>query len=566
MANRQSTWVNEQTWKSGWEKLETLDGGGQGEAYRARRKSDGKIGFLKVIKSKNDAERRARFFREATAYDSFGVEGIPRLIESNAQHHSDFSMTPFIVTDFISGMTLRKWRESQDSVTLESAVEITKSLLSVLEDCHAQGCVHRDVKPDNIILEDGEVPRLWLLDFGISHHDFAGVDFKTEDWQEIGNRFIRLPELSAGSFSKQDPRSDICFAAGILFYLLTGDHPDILDDVSGRLPHQRSEAFAKLHQAASKRLHKLLSVFDGAFATRIADRFSNAHAMRTRIDWMMEDQTVGSSPDENLAALRDILSSKANRQLNATVGKINEGLNKVEQVFDQVSQALSGDLVISRGNSEVTNVRGETTFYWSRPSSTDRIFSTTLEVLPSGDEIVIRLSGEVAHRTDFDHPAYHDEFQRAVHSWLVSRLLAILSDPDALAPEAYIFREIQPRGSLKAAAEEAGRTNRQVLAFVYDPLQPERGKLEWALKAFLENRRTRDLMNRAFVTALVPLAAIKSTSDILNGQSMETARWVLFDQNLSPYSQQVIYANPREGERIMESLTSRNPKNLGPTV
>lgn len=561
-----STWVSEQTWKIGWEKLEDLDGGGQGEAYRARRKSDGKIGFLKVIKSKNVAERRARFFREATAYDSFGINGIPRLIESNAQNHADASMTPFIVTEFISGMTLRKWRESQDSVTLETAVEITKALLDILEDCHALGCVHRDVKPDNIILDDGEAPRLWLLDFGISHHDIAGAEFQTEDWQEIGNRFLRLPELSAGSFSKQDPRSDICFAAGILFYLLTGDHPDILDDSAGRLPHQRSDALAKLHQSASKRLNKLLTVFDGAFATRITNRFSNAHAMRARIDWMMQDQKTGSSSDENLAALREILSSKANRQLNETVAKINEGLNEVRQVFDQVSLALGGNLAIRQGNTDVTNIRGGTTFYWSRPSSTDRIFSTTLEVLPSGDEIVFRLSGEAVHRTEFNEPAYNDEFKHAVQSWLVSRLIAILSDPDALPPEADLFREIRPLGSLKAAEEEAKRTNRLILAFVYDPSQPKRSDLEWALGAFLQNQRTRDLMNRAFVTVLVPLAAIKSISDILNQQSMETARWVLFDQYLHPKNQEVIYANPEEGERIMEALTKRDPIDLGPAV
>lgn len=98
-----SVWIEDRTWKTGWEKLEELKGGGQGEAFRARRISDGKTGFLKIIKSKNDAERRARFFREATAYDSFGIAGIPRLIASNAQHHADGAVTPFIVTEFIAG-------------------------------------------------------------------------------------------------------------------------------------------------------------------------------------------------------------------------------------------------------------------------------------------------------------------------------------------------------------------------------------------------------------------------------------------------------------------------------
>jgi eukaryotic-like serine/threonine-protein kinase len=92
MTETQSPWVDDQTWKTRWEKIEELDGGGQGEAYRARRRSDGKIGFLKIIKSKNVADRRARFFREATAYDSFGVDGIPRLIATRIDTQTTVSL------------------------------------------------------------------------------------------------------------------------------------------------------------------------------------------------------------------------------------------------------------------------------------------------------------------------------------------------------------------------------------------------------------------------------------------------------------------------------------------
>lgn len=61
-------------------------------------------------------------------------------------------------------------------------------------------------------------------------------------------------------------------------------------------------------------------------------------------------------------------------------------------------------------------------------------------------------------------------------------------------------------------------------------------------------------MNGAFVTALVPLAAI---SDILNQQSMEQTRWVVLNQQLLPLEQAVIYANPQEAERIVGHLAQR---------
>ncbi|MHC8334150.1 serine/threonine-protein kinase [Pseudomonas sp. LB3P25] len=566
MTETQLSWVDNPTWKTRWEKLEELDGGGQGEVYRAQRRSDGKIGFLKIIKSKNVAERRARFFREATAYDSFGIHGIPRLIESNAHRHADDGFAPFIVTEFIVGTTLRSWRESQVSVSIEIAVKITSRLLDILQACHAQGCVHRDVKPDNIILEGGSEARVWLLDFGISYHDLADIDFQTEHWQEVGNRFLRLPELSAGSLSKQDPRSDICFAAGILFYLLTGDHPDVLEDSEGRLPHQRTAAMAKLQHAASSRLGRLLALFDDAFATRMVNRFTSVQAMRYRMDRMMQTEPPSFSLDDDLAALREVLDTSVNRRLTTTISTLHDALTKVEQVFNQVQQSIGGNLLINQTGLAVSGESGQNTLFWSRQGSTDRILSVTYEVVPAGDEFLLRMSGETVYRTDFTEPDYGSVFQNSVKAWLAARLRAALSDPSALPSEADIFRENRPFGSLETAAIEAGRLNRSILAFVYDPTQPERGKLRWGLDYFLQNQRTRDIMNGTFVTALVPLAAIAAVSEILKQQSMEESRWVVLDQQLRPLEQQVIYANPQEAERIVRELAERHPTGSGLSV
>lgn len=566
MTETQSPWVDDQTWKTRWEKLEELDGGGQGEAYRARRRLDGKIGFLKIIKSKNIAERRARFFREAAAYDCFGVNGIPRLIESNAHRHVDDHVTPFIVVEFIEGTTLRAWRESQASVSIETAVTITSRLLDILQACHVQGCVHRDVKPDNIILEGGNPARVWLLDFGISHHDLADINFQTEYGQEVGNRFLRLPEFSAGSLSKQDPRSDICFAAGILFYLLTGDHPDVLEDSEGKLPHQRTAAMAMLQRVASSRLGRLRALFDEAFATRLVNRFANVQAMRERMDRMMQTQPPNPSADEDLAALREVLNTSADRRLTATVTKLSDALRKVQQVFNLLQQAIGGNLSIGQTGWVVTGESGQNTLFLSRQGSTDRLLSVTYEFLPAGEELILRMSGETVYRTDLAEPDYGDDFQNAIRTWLAARLRAALGDANALPPEADIFREIRPFGSLEEAAVEAGRRDRLILAFIYDPTQPERGKLRWALDYFLQNRRTRDTMNGAFVTALVPLAGISAVSEILKQQSMEESRWVVLDQRLRPLEQRVICANAQEAERVVGELAQRFVAGSGPQV
>ena len=82
-------WVEVANWKDRWEIVKEIEGGGQGEALQARRIDDHHPDFLKVIKSKGNPERRARFSREANAYDTFRIDGIPRPIESNAHRHGE---------------------------------------------------------------------------------------------------------------------------------------------------------------------------------------------------------------------------------------------------------------------------------------------------------------------------------------------------------------------------------------------------------------------------------------------------------------------------------------------
>ena len=68
MTGDQKIWVDHAKWSESWTCIETLPGGGQGHARRARRKLDGQVAFLKVVKAEGNSERRVRFFREARAF------------------------------------------------------------------------------------------------------------------------------------------------------------------------------------------------------------------------------------------------------------------------------------------------------------------------------------------------------------------------------------------------------------------------------------------------------------------------------------------------------------------
>ena len=557
MTGDQKIWVDHSQWSECWDSLADLSGGGQGFARKARRKRDGRTAFLKVIKAKRNAERRARFFREASAYYTIRAPGIPRLIESNALQWENDSSEPYIATEFIEGPTLRRWRETQEHVELDTAIETTSELLATLRVCHAADVVHRDVKPDNIILANDDPGRPVLLDFGLNYHEIEGIAFATEHGQEVGNRFLRLPELSAGSRLKQDPRSDLSFVAGILFYLLTGQNPDVLQDAEGRLPHQRQDNQGTIRRVAGPGLTRLLAVFDTAFVPQIAERFTSADAMLEKLKGVMMPRAVGRSEENLLKDIRETVDTRAARRRADSHARLGEALTQVQRVHEDTRKSLGFPVNRSQSNWNVSGTLGRNTLAWIEPGCDEAMLTVKCEVQEAGDEIVVSLSGEPVFRASTAEPRYGQPFDEAIRQWLLARLHDAVTNPNALPPEADNFREYRPFGSLEDAQEEAHRTGRNIFAVVYDPTQTERGRLKHGLGYFLEYRKTRDTLNAGFVLALVPLSQVTAVTAILENEPMERSHWIVFNPDLEPLKQAVIHANPQGGERIARDLANR---------
>ena len=426
MTNHQKIWVNQARWRDSWVVVRKLQQGGQGKAWRVRRKHDGREGFLKEAKKKKDP----RFFREAAAYDTFNARGIPRLIESNAHRHRDKEFKPYIVTDFIEGRTVRQWRESQVRVELDTGIKATRELLAILCKCHAAKLMHRDVKPDNIIFEADNPGRPVLLDFGLSFREESETDFKTETGEEIGNRFLRLPEFSADSFRKQDVRSDASFAAGILFYLLTGQHPRLLQDAEGRLPHQRTAALTILQELDGTRLRRLMSFFDNAFEPLIGNRFSSAAAMLESMERVMEPRDEAHSEESLLQDIREAMDTQAARRQDATHRRLSEALKQIHRVHVDVRKSLGIVLNQLQTGYSVVGDLGRNTLGWGKPGSEDTVLSVMCEVREAGDEIVIHLSGDPVYRTSIISPRYNGQFDEEIRNWLLVRLREAVTNPE----------------------------------------------------------------------------------------------------------------------------------------
>jgi len=231
------------------------------------------------------------------------------------------------------------------------AVQVFTQLCDVVEYCHARGGLHRDIKPDNVILRDGRVDAV-LVDFGLTFNSGDESHFSTGDWEELGNRFLRLPELSSFGLAKRDARSDVAFLTGILFFCLFGKVPAVLEDEAGRLPHQRDGIDLAGVCPDNRRVQILAAIFDRGFRPRIMERFQHVNALRqegTRLLGQDIDPNE-SDPEELARELREQFfteTSKRQRQRKAT---LSQAVQWVEEILREVAASLHQEFVpISSG-------------------------------------------------------------------------------------------------------------------------------------------------------------------------------------------------------------------------
>ena len=95
------------------------------------------------------------------------------------------------------GYLLEQYVETHD-ISYAEAISFYMEFLKTIECCHNNGIIHRDIKPDNIMLKQGNLDDFVLIDFGLSFN-LEDDDGCTPTNQQLGNRFLILPELVSGT-------------------------------------------------------------------------------------------------------------------------------------------------------------------------------------------------------------------------------------------------------------------------------------------------------------------------------------------------------------------------------
>jgi serine/threonine protein kinase len=204
--------------------LRLLGQGGTGDVYLAIDTRLGRKVAIKLLASElgNDDERISRFKQEARATSTLNHQNIVTIFEIGEVENQHY-----IVTEYVEGDTLRVFLKNRSGkLTVKEALSIALQLVDALDAAHRAGIIHRDIKPDNIIIRnDGFVK---ILDFGIAKltspgHSNQTDHLTTRTGMVMGTASYMSPEQARGV--KVDHRTDI-FSVGVLLYeMLSGCKP-----------------------------------------------------------------------------------------------------------------------------------------------------------------------------------------------------------------------------------------------------------------------------------------------------------------------------------------------------
>lgn len=299
----------------GYKFIQEFKQGGQAQTFLLSK--DEKNFILKVPKDKNlSKERKFRLKREIEALRMLNGEGVPQIYESETDRLT------FIIMEFIKGKTLSEFCNGK-SLDYQVAKSIFIKLLDIVGYAHSLGLYHRDLKPDNIIIRESDNLPI-VIDFGICWftNEENKANFHTNTKVELGNRFLRLPELSKGS-NVTISTSDITFLVGIFYFSLTGKSPNVLLNESGELPHYRIDS-NKLKELDEWKFLKYL--FDKGFTHELSLRYQTASELKNVLTEMEENSYNKSKSSKS--ALTETLKGQKIKRIDTTINLVKEAHKK----------------------------------------------------------------------------------------------------------------------------------------------------------------------------------------------------------------------------------------------
>jgi serine/threonine-protein kinase len=258
-----------------------LGSGGMGQVYLAELLPSGERVAVKALKPELNADdgSRRRFEQEARALAAIRHPNVARFFELVLGDPT------LLVTEYVEGPTLRQVIEREGRLPPARAASIAGQLSFALHAVHAAGVVHRDLKPDNVVMrkkQGGDFPK--LIDFGLAKLGLPRHQRLTRAGALFGTPQYMAPEQVAGR--DVDARADV-YALGCVLYQMLVGHPPFPDCASEAevMTSQVERPFTKVTELAPRTPPGLAEVLERMVAKLAGDRYPSmievSHALST---------------------------------------------------------------------------------------------------------------------------------------------------------------------------------------------------------------------------------------------------------------------------------------------
>ena len=199
-----------------YELLEKIGEGGMSEVYKAKCNKLNRFVAIKILKKQfaNNIEIAKKFKREATAIANLSDANIVNILDVGTQDDMDY-----IVMEYVNGRTLKELINYKGKLSYTTAINIAIQIAKALDCAHRNNIVHRDIKPQNILVT--EAGKVKVTDFGIAKSTDSHTITNTTSI--IGSAHYLSPEQAKGTYI--DFRSDIYSFGIVLYEMVTGRLP-----------------------------------------------------------------------------------------------------------------------------------------------------------------------------------------------------------------------------------------------------------------------------------------------------------------------------------------------------
>ena len=271
-----------------YEILELIGEGGMSIVYKARDQRLNRYVAVKIMRDEmaSDEEFRRTFCAEAHAV---AMLSHPNIVAVYDVSHSD--EIEYIVMELVDGITLRQYMDRRGALQWRETLHFTRQIARALSHAHERGIIHRDIKPQNIMmLRDGTVK---VEDFGIAALE---NDAYESNGQAIGSIHYIAPEQARGELP--DARSDI-YSLGIVMYeMLTAQKPYDGETIGEIAVKHINAAAVPPHELVPDVPPELERITLKAMCADIEERYQNAEELLEDLDAFLQEQMTPPEPEE----------------------------------------------------------------------------------------------------------------------------------------------------------------------------------------------------------------------------------------------------------------------------